>query len=61
MGQADVLSWLQAHPGWHTRREMAQAVGRRPDYFSYALQTLQATGEIVARVTDGRAMEYRLA
>lgn len=40
---------------------MARDMGRHPQYFNHALMALKATGEIVARVTDGRAMEYRLA
>ena len=40
---------------------MARAIGRHPDFFSYPLQALQKSGEVVARVADGRVMEYRLA
>lgn len=61
MSQADVLTWLQAHPGWHTRREMARSIGRSPKYFSPALPRLVELGEIESRVADGRTLEYRLA
>jgi len=61
MSQDDVLKWLQLHPGWHTRREMARGIGRSPNYFSLVLSRLVELGEIESRVADGRTLEYRLA
>ena len=48
MGQDDVLTWLQPHPGWHRTATVARDIGKGyPTYGS--LRALAKHGEIRKR------------
>lgn len=61
MGQEEIMAWLEAHPGWHPKREMAADMGKSNRYFTNALRRLIKHGEVLVRIEDGVTPEYRAA
>ena len=59
MGQDQVLAWLQEHPGWYRRYQIAAGLGKHGSGMSRILKSLVRWGEIQYRVVDGNRGEYR--
>lgn len=54
MSQADVLSWLQAHPGWHDTITIQDAVGLTYTNVQRALAVCASWHEVKARMVGRR-------
>ena len=49
MGQDDVLTWLQSHPGWHRTATVARGIGKGYPTIYGSLRALAKHGEIRKR------------
>ena len=59
MGQDDVLTWLQAHPGWHGTMVIVRGIGKCYDSTYLALRSLAKHGEIQKRPAK-RGLEWSI-
>jgi DNA-binding IclR family transcriptional regulator len=50
MSQEEVLSWLEAHPGWHKTIEIKKAIGKEASSVRGSLNALAKHGEIKKRL-----------
>lgn len=55
-GQAELLAWLQKHPGWHSVPDLMKAGMTRT---GEALGNLLRSGNIEKRRLSGRPTEWR--
>jgi len=49
MSQEEVLSWLEAHPGWHRTAKIKKAIGKEASSVRGSLTALAKHGEIKMR------------
>jgi DNA-binding MarR family transcriptional regulator len=59
MGQADVLRWLEEHPGWHGVQAIADALGLHRKTAGANLTRLNKSHEVEARAGVYGRYEYR--
>lgn len=54
MGQADVLNWLEANPGWHSVEEVMEVIGTTQRNAAWRiLRMLKRNREIESRIFEG--------
>lgn len=60
MGQADLLVWLEEHPGWHTVAIIAESVGRDASNVRRILGKLRKNGDVECKKADGAMWKSKL-
>jgi hypothetical protein len=60
MGQADLLDWLVAHPGWHHCSEMAVSMNIHVSRVRDGLQRCCLWGEVEHMDENGRRRLWRV-
>ena len=62
MGQADILAWLEEHPGWHEPSSLASSLDIQEANIRRILRILKRNREIeVQRVAKGKLLYRHLA
>lgn len=61
MGQADLLAWLEGHPGWHTIQDIALDTGRDYSNVGLLIRKLLRTRDIECKIINGKVKRlYRM-
>jgi len=61
MGQADILVWLEEHPGWHTVLDIAEDLGCDQSNVRLLMRKLMRTKDVDCKVINGKVKRlYRM-
>ena len=54
MGQAEILSWFESHPGWHGVPEISESLDREKENIRKLVEKLVKWKELACRTEKGK-------